>query len=316
MKKIIVTCLSVLFVLVYLVTIYPLQSSQAMAGVPAASAGVSKAWLDAPLDGKQLPLAPYEVVYHGADLSGVARMELSINGNQVSLEDNPNQSKLLVTSKYAWKPQAPGKYTLRARAQNNAGGWSEYAIANVTILGTITDTPTPTPTMTITPTITTSPTPTNTPTPTPTTFAKLQLLDPTRSVGTFYHGSCTPNEITFTIRASDPKAVQYLFLFYKMQDMDSEQITESNDGQNMQKVGNDTWSITLKYTQIPNYNRFSRAWFIYQFISQGPNKEITRGKQYTDVQFLGCSGESKPAPKPGSKAPTPFYFDLDESPLD
>jgi hypothetical protein len=297
MNKCRVLCLSMVIIVLLFTACNVPQVSQA----PLVTAGGPKAWIDAPLDGNRLRLEPYEVVYHGSDSAGVSLIEFSINGETLQTENNGNAAALLVTNKYNWEPQQPGNYTLRARTQNSSGSWSEYAIANVTIIGEATDTPTPTlsPTATLTPT--------NTPTVTPTAFGALQLVDPGRSVDAFYHGNCDPNQITFTIRATDPSAVQYMFLFYKLQDISSGEFTQNNDGTSMTKVGADTWSITLKYNQIENYNKFSDAWFIYQFVSQGPDKTITRSVQLNDVQFVACGGGVHILPGGIEEAVTPIF---------
>jgi len=110
---------------------------------PVAQAGPS-AWIDAPLDGSLLPLAPYEVVFHGNDPAGVAQIELSVDGQVLASDPNPAPAQLLVTMRYTWQPPAPGNYTLRVRTQNVAGVWGEYASATLTVFGQ-TETPSPTP---------------------------------------------------------------------------------------------------------------------------------------------------------------------------
>lgn len=46
----------------------------------AAVRGGPMAWIDAPLDGSTLPLAPYEIVFHCSAPSDVAWVELSVDG--------------------------------------------------------------------------------------------------------------------------------------------------------------------------------------------------------------------------------------------
>jgi hypothetical protein len=134
-----------------------------------------RAWIDAPLDGSHLPLAAYELVYHGSDPAGVTQMEIDVNGQVLAGAPNPNPARHLVTQRYTWQPPAPGNYTLRARAQNTAGAWGAYAVAVVTVgevdtTPAITPTPLrePSPTPTLTPQISATPTPTPPPSETPT----------------------------------------------------------------------------------------------------------------------------------------------------
>jgi len=53
-------------------------------GPQASSAGGPQAWIDAPLEGMQLPLAPYEIVAHADDPSGIAQFEFNVNGNVIA----------------------------------------------------------------------------------------------------------------------------------------------------------------------------------------------------------------------------------------
>jgi hypothetical protein len=102
------------------------------------------AWIDAPLDGSQLPLAPVDIVAHASDLVNIVSIELSVNGNVIATMANSDSSRLLATAQQTWTPPAPGNYTLRARALNSSSVWGEYAQAQVTI-GLVTASPTPVP---------------------------------------------------------------------------------------------------------------------------------------------------------------------------
>jgi hypothetical protein len=111
-----------------------------------------QSWIDAPLDGSALPLAPVEVVSHSSDSNGVAVVQLSVNGIVIQSDANLDQTKTLVTMSQAWMPQTTGNYTLLVRAQNSAGAWGDYAQAVVTVQGTVA-TPTRTPTATSVPVV-------------------------------------------------------------------------------------------------------------------------------------------------------------------
>src|SRR3990170_6148013 len=143
---------------------------------PAVLAGGPQAWIDAPLDGASLPLAPLEVVAHAAASDGVALVELSVDGAALSSAPPDDTAAALVSVRRAWQPEGPGNYTLRVRAQANGGAWSEAAQAVVTILGAETAAPSLTPTqaasatstlapLTLTPTATATATASETPAP-------------------------------------------------------------------------------------------------------------------------------------------------------
>lgn len=107
------------------------------------------AWMDAPLNGAALPLVSYEIVFHCSVPSGVAWVELSVDGAILVSNAPPDTTQTLVTTRYAWSPPSPGDYTLQARARNATGVWSEYATAEVMVEGdsappTLTPTPSPT----------------------------------------------------------------------------------------------------------------------------------------------------------------------------
>jgi hypothetical protein len=108
---------------------------------PAVAQAGPQAWIDAPLDGSSLPLAPLEVISHAADLAGIAQVELSVNGAVINTMPVKNTGETLVTVTQEWTPANPGNYTLQVRAQNAPGVWGGYAQAVVTIGGEITPPP-------------------------------------------------------------------------------------------------------------------------------------------------------------------------------
>ncbi|MEN6571597.1 MAG: hypothetical protein ABFD24_07140 [Anaerolineaceae bacterium] len=154
-----------LFILVCLIAA---GCNQAKVDLPAA--GDPVAWIDAPLDGMLLPLAPYEIVFHITDDSPLTQGEVSINGSlaaQIAVSDGGN----MATLRYVWTPPANGRYVIEARGQSSDGAWSAPARVEVEVgepTPTVTFTPTTTPTLTATPTPTLTPTETSTPTPTAT----------------------------------------------------------------------------------------------------------------------------------------------------
>lgn len=94
-----------------------------------------QAWVDAPIDGSELPLAPYEVVAHASSPNGVASFEFSVNGvveNPTLV--NPDQlDQTLAYVMFMWTPPAPGTYRLSVRAADASGGYGPAAQAFVTV---------------------------------------------------------------------------------------------------------------------------------------------------------------------------------------
>jgi len=91
------------------------------------------AWIDAPLDESHLPVAPYEIVVHGAAPGGVQALALSINDSAVSGLVLEEAGQKLVTGTFSWSPEAPGEYRLEVRSQDTSGSWSAAAQALVYI---------------------------------------------------------------------------------------------------------------------------------------------------------------------------------------
>jgi len=124
------------------------------------SGGGPQAWIDAPLEGMQLPLAPYEVVAHAEDPSGIAQFEFKVNDNL--LATTGGEAGSLSTVRQMWDPSAPGDYVITVRAQSASGGWGSDALVHVTIYDAQFHTPVP-----LTATAPPLSTPTNTPLSTP-----------------------------------------------------------------------------------------------------------------------------------------------------
>ncbi len=218
-------------------------------GQPVAAAqGGPVAWIDAPLDRSDLPLAPYEVVFHCSVPSGVAWVEFSVDGAILVSNAPPDTTQSLVTTRYVWTPLAPGNYTLRARARDAAGVWSEYATSVVTVEGEAeTSSPTPVlptdtlvpPSLTPVPSAPTPIPPTSTPTPIPPTPVPptsiptpIPTLPPPPqgpaisgvqpSVSVFYSDSkCGVTQLTLQATVDDPDGVSSVTFNYWLKDKTS-----------------------------------------------------------------------------------------------
>jgi hypothetical protein len=103
--------------------------------LPAFGAGAviaATSWIDAPLDGMVLPLAPIEVVAHSADPGLVRAVTLEVDGAAVDgREVDPPVT--LATTRFTWTPRAPGTHTLVVRARNVADAWGAPAAVTVVV---------------------------------------------------------------------------------------------------------------------------------------------------------------------------------------
>jgi hypothetical protein len=128
----------------------------------------TQSWFDTPLTGTQLPLAAVDVISHHYAPTGVAEIELSINGVTLRTDPSPDAKASFVNFTQQWLPAGPGAYTLAVRARSVAGDWGNPATVTVLVGEALTATPSPVPTDTPTPTLSNAATPTETATATAT----------------------------------------------------------------------------------------------------------------------------------------------------
>ncbi len=172
--------LSLLIILALAITGCQTSTPQPNGTIAQAPAQV-QSWIDTPLAGTQLPLAPVDIISHHYSPTGVAQIELSVNGVALRTDPSPDAIATLVNITQQWQPAGPGSYLLSVRAQSKTGEWGGAAAVTVVVGQAATptfttvpsDTPTATPAATDTPTETPTPTPTETPTATATLKATL-----------------------------------------------------------------------------------------------------------------------------------------------
>lgn len=103
-----------------------------------------QAWVDAPLDGSTIPLAPYQIVAHASQPEGVQLFELTITSSGPETIPVPadQSGQTLVYINHTWTPPAPGTYLIQVRAAGPDGAYGPMAEAQVQVGGDV-DTPTP-----------------------------------------------------------------------------------------------------------------------------------------------------------------------------
>lgn len=255
------------------------------------------AWIDAPLDGMQIPLAPYEFVAHATAEMGIGQFEWTLNDAILSTQPAASNDKLQ-TFRYLWSPLEGGAYTLKVRGQTMDGVWSEYDIVHfsvgvptATITPTTENTATPTLVPSTTSTITTTPTPTAiaTNTPTPTTIPQELTFSPSLSSSLFYFGSCSPNSVQVSVLLSDTANVKHVELYLRLLDQDSSGSTNWDSYSVMNAQGDGNYRTTVKSSQVPGAGKFNKATVLYQFIVIGKDgKVLTRSDSYNDLGLNNC----------------------------
>ncbi len=280
-----------------------------IAACSAATQGSPLSWIDAPLDGSILPLAPYSVVAHANSPDGIARFAFNVNdgpavecgGNTPSASAdgaisecllshvNPLGNPVPISLHATWSPPAPGRFVLRIRAQNTQGIWGAYAEANVTVGG---ETPTsnPTPAASASPSATASPTATSTLTLTPAGL----IFFPGISTSEFHYVAqnvpqCSPVDLFLTVKVSDPGRVKGMLLFFHLQDQAGGGSTGWNSGIPMNRLADGSYSLSVASDSIPKFTDYLKAWFIYQFVAADAGGTVLgRSDVYSNVTLSMC----------------------------
>ncbi len=245
------------------------------------------AWVDAPINGLSISMSSYEFIAHASANTSVNQLEWVLNDASLGGTSANGQGKL-ATFRYHWMPQKAGVYTLKVRAQDETGVWSEFNQVTFRV-----DAPTPTPTLipTITPTqeITFTPTPTETLTITPTPPAGPMTFSPGYSTNQFYYGACTPNSAEIFVQLSTLENVKHVELYLHLLDQESSQSTEWDSYSVMTSQGGGTFKTLVKSSQIPGANQFNKATVLYQFVVIGKDgKVLTRSDTYSDISLNKC----------------------------
>ncbi len=256
--------------------------------------------INSPLSGQTLAQGPVDIFFYAGSSVGISKVELSINGavvQNVLIHDAQNINVL----QYQWTPVEAGIYQISVRAQNARGFWSESEAVTVTVSNQISPTleptatfiPTPTwlPTTPYSPTATYAPPPTATPSP-------LRIYDVNTNIFTFYYGesSCGANEIVITARVTQPEVVKSLLLFTRFDDHESTQISEWDSGRTMQKFSDGSYKVTLKASELANYNKFEFATLFYQIVATDTNNNsISRTTVFKDAHLEICPQSGTPA---------------------
>jgi hypothetical protein len=244
---------------------------------PIARPPAGQVWIDAPLHGDHLPLAPYDVVSHANLATGVASFELSVNGAVVRTDEaeSDQYGQSLASVNQRWEPTAPGVYVLMVRAADVGGEFGPMAEIQVTVGGT---TPTPAPAG-----------------PTPTLAAGLaDISAPEYSTTSLYYhraalagGSCGDDRVTIQVSAGDPR-IQSIVMFFRMAEADGSGRTEWS-AEAMNPLGGGNYSRTLASADIPDVGAFVASALQVQFVAtDAAGSEVARSQVFSDVMLVPC----------------------------
>lgn len=218
--------------------------------------GPVEAGIDSPGNGATLPMGPIEIAYHATSTEGVSSIELSINGEVVSSVPSPDSNQKVVALKYTWQPSVSGSHTIRVRALNSTGAWSDFSAATVNIEGGQQP-----PQQQEPPSESETPEETDTPSPTATP-EEMTIFNIEHNLDKFYYGSgaCGSREITISADVTHPDDAYAAILFIRIDKWDS--------GRAMSRKSDDHFSATLFSEDIPNYNLYESVVMHYQIVVQ------------------------------------------------
>jgi hypothetical protein len=242
------------------------------------SGGV-RAWFDAPLPKTvYVPPGPCQIVAHGASPGGIQSFELSVNGQAVSVS-SPDPGSALVTLTRDCGVSQPGEYQLRIRALSTAGQWSGYADTSLIIPAG--DTPTaPLPASAEAPTLVAI-----TPSLVPATGSvSIERI----SSGLVYVGdsTCGPLQVTVAARATAPKGIRVVVLFYRFQ---YDGAPSGFDSAAMNPMGADQYQATLSPTALLRGVSFEQATLQYQVVVQQQDGDTSiRTPLLADIAVQAC----------------------------
>lgn len=88
-------------------------------------------WIDRPLDGKSVPLAPLVLQAHAADADGISQIEFLVFDSLIG--SMTTGGTRLEEASIEWTPPGPGMYTLNVRAMDTRGNTNARTLASVQI---------------------------------------------------------------------------------------------------------------------------------------------------------------------------------------
>ncbi len=239
-----------------------------------------EAGVDSPSNGATLPMGPVEIAYHATSTEGVSAVELSINGEVVSSFASPDSDQNVIALKHIWQPSVSGSHTIRVRAQNSVGAWSDFSAVTVNIEDGQQDPPSE------------PETPKEPDTPSPTaTPEDMTIFNLEHDLDKFYYGggTCGSREVTISADITHPDDVYAAILFIRFYDNEGGGLTKWDTGRVLGRKSDDHFSATLFSENIPNYNAYESASINYQIVVQDKaGNSLARSEVIRKLQLERC----------------------------
>lgn len=256
------------------------------AGDGVASESEIEAGINAPAPNAVLPVGPAEIAYYATSIDGVAAIELSVNGEVLSTVASPDTSQQVVALKYSWTPTISGSHTIRVRAMDAKGNWSDFAAVTVNVESSQQAQPNNPPAQAEQPKATDTPSATATP-------EEMTIYNVKHDKDIFYYGggTCGPREITIEADITHADDAYAAIIFFRFWDKEGAGLSSWSSGNAMVRKSDEHFSITLASDDIQNYGQFEFAVMYYQIKVQSapPNPEILAGTEVIkQVELRRC----------------------------
>jgi len=244
-----------------------------------------EAGVDSPGNGASLPMGPVEIAYHATSTEGVSLIELSVNGEVVSSIASSDSSQNVVALKYVWQPSVSGSHTIRVRAQNSGGAWSDFSTTTINIEGgQQVQQPQDSATEPEDPKATDTPSPTATP-------EEMTIHNIEHNLDKFYYGNgaCGSREITISADVTHPDDAYAAILFIRFWDIEGAGTTKWDSGRAMVRKSDGHYSVTLFSEAIPNYNAYEFNVVNYQIVVQNKaGSNLARSEVIKKLELERC----------------------------
>jgi hypothetical protein len=119
------------------------------------------------------------------------------------------------------------------------------------------------------------------------------------SVDVIFPGSCTPNQVSFEVKAYHPNGIRSITLFFKVEDPAGVQ-GPWNEGVSMPPMGGDYFLLTQTANQLLGSSDFEEATVLYQFVLEPSEGEFIRSQVFRNLAIESCG--QQPAPPPPAQA--------------
>jgi hypothetical protein len=127
--------------------------------------------------------------------------------------------------------------------------------------------------------------------PQPNTPEEVRFKNYSTDTDIFYFGSgtCGESEVVISTDVTRQEKVEYVILFTRFKDLDSDAMTNWDRGSTMRVIDENTHRITLRAEDLANFDEYERARMSYQFIATDKDDKITgRSLVFDDIILQRC----------------------------